>query len=193
MYLFSSLYDLIARCNWSCLLDRQMRNFYLPVRSSQAQLNIIPHILHQIQIGKQVQPVFLFHRLVVRLNKQKRGLVILLSDLYTDRVSSLESIMSTLKYFRYNGHEVIVFRLLDPQELAFDFQKPICFVDFETDQKIMVKTNNVKLSYQQRHDGFIRSFQLATKELKIDYNTIDILTPPDLALPAYLKKRKDVV
>ena len=117
----------------------------------------------------------------------------MLSDPYTDEASSLESIMSTLKFFRYNGHEVIVFRLLDSQELAFDFQKPICFVDFETDQRIMVKTNNVKLSYQKRHDGFIRYFQLATKELKIDYNTIDIPTPPDLALSAHFKKRKGVV
>ena len=117
----------------------------------------------------------------------------MLSDLYTDEASSVESIMSTRKYFRYNGHEVIVFRLLNPQELAFDFQKPTCFMDLETDQEIMVKTNNVRLSYRQRHNGFIRPFQLATKELKIDYNTIDISTPPDLALSTYLKKRKDVV
>ena len=114
----------------------------------------------------------------------------MLSDLYTDEASSVESIMSTRKYCLYKGHEVIVFRLLDPQALAFDFQKPTCFMDLETDQEIMVKTNNVRLSYRQRHNGFIRPFQLATKELKIDYNTINIPTPIDFPLSTPPANRK---
>ena len=79
------------------------------------------------------------HQVAQRLTK--RGLVILLSDLYAEEA---ESVTNALEHFRYDGHEVIVFHLLDRQELTFDFNQMARFVDAETDHEITADPNAIR-------------------------------------------------
>ena len=72
---------------------------------------------------------------------KKRGLIILISDLFDDP----ESILSGLQHFRYKGHEVVVFHILDPQELALDFSQRTCFRDMESDEIIIEEETRISL------------------------------------------------
>ncbi|MAE18372.1 DUF58 domain-containing protein [Candidatus Poribacteria bacterium] len=167
--------------------DGALRQF-MPARSSPVHLHTILQMLHQIEVQKQTQLAEPLHQIAQRLTK--RGLVILLSDLYAEET---ESVINALEHFRYNGHEVIVFHLLDRQELTFDFNQTARFVDAETDHEITADPNAIRQTYLQHHNDFIQTYQQAAAKSNIDYNTIDTATPLDFALSAYLAKRQGLV
>ena len=59
----------------------------------------------------------IFHDLAERL--KKRGIVIVLSDLFDD----VDAMMAGLKHLRHRRHEVIVMHVLDPAEVDFPFDR----------------------------------------------------------------------
>ena len=59
--------------------------------------------------------------------KDRRGIVVVLSDFYEEP----ETIVKTVEPLRYRGNEVILFHVLDPQEIAPKFREPVLLVDME--------------------------------------------------------------
>ena len=74
---------------------------------------------------------------------RKRGLVVLISDLFDEP----ENIMKGLKHFRHRRQEVIVFHILDRQELEFDFNSRTRFKDMETGEEITTEPWHVRSDY----------------------------------------------
>ncbi len=54
---------------------------------------------------------------------RRRGIVILISDLFDDE----EKLIRGIQHLRFVGHEVIVFHVLDPYEVTFPFQGTVEF------------------------------------------------------------------
>ena len=63
---------------------------------------------------------------------KRRGLVVIISDLLDDP----EKVIAGLKHFRHRNHEIVVFHVLDPFEIRFDFNRDYIFEDLETDEKL---------------------------------------------------------
>ena len=101
---------------------------YLPARSSPAHLHAILLTLERLKTDKLTRMGEPIHQIAERLTK--RGLVILISDLYEENP---DTVVNALEHLRYDGHEVIVFHILDHQELEFAFDRVARFVDAETD------------------------------------------------------------
>ncbi len=97
------------------LFDSELRKL-MPPRSAVSYLQTILRELDVAATGQdtRIQPVL--HAMADRL--KRRGLVILISDLYDDP----EEVLAGLRHFRYNQHEVLVFHLLDPQEINFEYE-----------------------------------------------------------------------
>ena len=91
--------------------------------------------LESIQTEKETRIGEPLHHIAERLTK--RGLVILISDLYDENP---DEVIEGLEHLRYDGHEVIVFHILSQQEVDFEFEKLIRFVDAENDQEIYYYT-----------------------------------------------------
>ena len=64
----------------------------------------------------------------------RRGIVIVISDFYEEP----ESIVHELESLRFRGSDVVLFHLLDPEEIRPELRSPAIFVDLESDQKIEV-------------------------------------------------------
>jgi len=116
---------------------------------------------------------------------KRRGLIILISDLLDDP----EEVLSGLRHFRHNRHEVLLFHLLDPQEINFDFNGDVVFEDLETKEKIKTHPWYIKKDYQQKIDEFINFYKSACRENKIDYQLLLTDSSLDQALMEYLIKR----
>ena len=117
-------------------------------------------------------------------------MVILVSDLYED---DPDTVVKALEHLRYNGHEVIVFHVLDNQELEFTFDRVARFVDAETDEEVIATPQAIRQSYLSHLHDFINHYKLELSRSDIDYNTIDTATPVDYALSAYLAKREGLI
>lgn len=164
------------------LFDSQLRSYLAP-RARASHLNTLLGRLSRITPGPETAIAPMLHQLAESI--VKRGLIVLISDLFDDP----NEVLLGLKHFRYKRHEVIVFHILDPQELSFDYSSRTRFRDMETGQTITTEPWHIRREYQQQMEQFIDTFRTRCRRHNIDYVQITTDRPLDLALSEYLVKR----
>ncbi len=115
----------------------------------------------------------------------KRGLVVVISDLLDDPTRVVQG----LRHFRQRGTDVIVFHLLDRQELRFAFDDVARFRDVESAHEVFADPAAVRGDYLRAVQGFIDTYRRELGGAGIDYHLLDTSKPLDLALMAYLNTR----
>ena len=123
------------------------------------------------------------HELAERI--KRRGLVVLCSDLMDQPAEVLRG----LQHFRHRHHEVVVFHILDPDEVDFPFTDTSTFVDMETEARLTTEPWEIARRYRERLAAWTDQYRRACRENLIDYVRLDTRTPFDQALLAYLEKR----
>jgi len=167
------------------LFDSEVRS-YIPPKSKTSHLNVILSQLDKIQPGPETDIAPILHRTAEVISK--RGLIILISDLFDDP----DEIMSGIKHFRHKGHEVILFHILDPLELTLDFSDRTLFRDMETGEELITEPIHIKKDYQQNMRYFCDYMQNQCRQNRVDYLRLVTDQPLDLALTEYLIKRKKI-
>src|SRR5947209_12684127 len=76
---------------------------------------------------------------------RRKGIVILISDLFDDE----GAILSGIQHLRFGGNEVIVLHTMDPYELEFPFQGNVEFDGLEAIPQITTRPREVRRSYQR--------------------------------------------
>jgi len=157
---------------------------YVPTRSVQSQLTEILKVLSTSEPVGQTVTGDILHTLAERISA--RGLVVLISDLIVDP----DELLFGLKHFRHNGHEVLVFHILDPMELDFEYSSDTRFVDMETGRTLTTQPWHIRDGYrdlqEKRHTTMVR----AMHDISVDYARFTTDVPFDRALSEYLAKRK---
>lgn len=165
--------------------DQKIRK-YLPPRSVKSYLPQILRELDEVKCSEITDVASTFHEMAERLHR--RGLIVIFSDLYDDP----EKVMSGLKHFRHNKHEVIVFHILDPMEINFDFKRNTLFKDLETRDELLTQPWHIKAEYQKKVKQFIENYKRQCRLNRIDYVLLDSSWDYDIALMEYLNKRKRI-
>jgi uncharacterized protein (DUF58 family) len=157
---------------------------YIPPRSKAGHMHVLlSEIANQTPSDKTDISTAL-HEMAERI--KRRGLVIVMSDLLDEP----ERIISGLKHFRYNKHEVIVFHILDPRERDFNFGGEAVFKDMETGEELTTMPFQIKKDYAHQVAKFSEEIASACRQSNIDFHPIDTATPFDKALYAFLSKRE---
>ena len=163
--------------------DEKIRK-YIPPRSKSGHLHVLLNEIAAQTPSEQTNISVALHEMAERI--KRRGLVIILSDLLDDA----SQIVSGLKHFRYNNHEVVVFHILDPRERDFAFPREANFKDMETGAEMTTSPYQIKADFARAAKGFAQKIQLACRQSNIDYFPIDTSMPFDKALYAFLAKRE---
>jgi len=117
---------------------------------------------------------------------QRRGIAIIISDFYEDP----ETIVHAIEPLRYHGNEVVLFHILDPQEIRPVMKGSAVLVDLETDQRIEVVPEYAKTTYRAKVDAHIEELRTRTQAAGMDYQLLTTNQPLDSALREYLTLRK---
>ena len=117
---------------------------------------------------------------------RRRGLVIIISDLWGD----MSEFLTGLKHFVFNGHEVIVFHILDPVEVNFPFDNIVKFVDLETRKEVLLDPKIFKHKYLNKANNYLNDIKVECNKMNVDYRLMTTETPVDEALFAFLAKRR---
>ncbi len=157
---------------------------YIPPRSVQSQLKEILKVLSVTEPSGNTVTGTILHTLAERLSV--RGLVIFISDLIIDP----DELIHGLKHFRHNGHEVLVFHILDPMELQFDFNDETNFIDMETNEKITTLPWHIRKEYLSMYNDHLSALVHSMHEISVDYARFTTDIPFDRAITEYLSKRK---
>tara|TARA_B100001167_G_scaffold60390_1_gene35427 strand:- start:138 stop:1028 length:891 start_codon:yes stop_codon:yes gene_type:complete len=167
------------------LFDDRIR-VNIPARSKRSHLNIILSQMQNIIAGPETTIAPVLHKTAEAI--KKRGLIILISDLFDDP----DKVLSGLQHFRYKGHEVIVFHVLDPQELTLDFTQRTRFRDMESGEEIVTDPWHIQSDYQKSMEQFCDYIKSNCRQKNIDYVQLSTDLPLDMALSEYLIKRKRI-
>lgn len=163
--------------------DEKIRR-YIPPRSRSGHLHVLLNEMAGQAPSEKTDISSALHEMAERI--KRRGLVIIMSDLLDDA----EKIISGLKHFRYNQHEVIIFHILDPRERDLAFSGDVVFKDMETGEELTTSPFQIKRDFAQQAKAFSEEISSACRQSNIDYHPIDTSMPFDKALYAFLAKRE---
>jgi uncharacterized protein (DUF58 family) len=162
--------------------DTQVRSV-LPARARQSHLKHILAALDQQAPGGETDIARPLHDMAEGL--KRRGLIILVSDLLDEP----EAVLSALQHFRFKGHEVIVFHVMDNAELTFPFDSMTEFTDLETGEKSLVSPDGMRPVYLEQLRALLSRYEKGCADIKADYRLFDTTKPLEIALSEYLYKR----
>jgi len=140
----------------------------IPPRRNPAHLTTIYDSLEDVKPQGETGLVEILHELAETV--RQRALVIILSDLFIET----ELLRGCFEHLRFRKHDVSVFHLLDPEELAFAFQRPTRFVDMEGGTSIFADPAEIADRYHQALDGYLQSLRRVVLETAVDYRRISI-------------------
>jgi len=117
---------------------------------------------------------------------RRRGIAIVISDFY----ERPETILNDIAPLRFRGNEVILFHILDPQEIQPTMKGSAVLVDLETDQRIEVVPEYVRTAYRAKIDAHVEQLRSLARGAGMDYQLLVTNQPLDSALREYLTLRQ---
>ena len=117
----------------------------------------------------------------------RRGLMVLVSDLLVERPGLLKG----LKLLRKYGHDVLVFHVMDDQELDFSFNGPVRFEGLELDQHLSCNPRALRAGYLEALESYLAEVRRGCARNGIDYMLVRTGDPLDATLASFLSHRKD--
>lgn len=114
-----------------------------------------------------------------------RCLIVLISDLFVDP----EQIRASLARIRHKRHDLIIFQILDRQELDFEFADAAPFEGLEGEPRLRVDPRAIRAGYLDALRSHLTAVERMARGFGFDYqliNTHDWLGPP---LAAFVARR----
>jgi uncharacterized protein (DUF58 family) len=165
------------------LFDEKIRSF-IPPKSTPSHLNTLLNVLDAPKPGNDTKIESVLHQMAERINK--RGLVIIISDLLDEP----KNILKGLKHFRHKKQEVILFHILDRNELEFEFDNRTKFVDMESGEEMITDPWHIKNDYKNLILDIQKYYRRNCRLNKIDYVPLYTDDSLDKGLSEYFNKRQ---
>jgi len=157
--------------------------FRMPAGARPGHLHALLLALERLEPGKRSDVGRPLHQLAEALTK--RSMVVLISDMLDDP----EPVIKGLKHLKFRGSDVVVFQLLDPNELTFPFRGASKFRDVETGDEVTADPAAIRTAYLRELAGLTLRYDRELRGAGIDYVQLDTSQPLDFALLAYLSAR----
>ncbi|MEM1082617.1 MAG: DUF58 domain-containing protein [Verrucomicrobiota bacterium] len=163
--------------------DKEVRGF-LRAKSRPSQVRQILEELHECELGADTDTATVLHEVAETI--PRRGLVIMISDLFDDP----DRIVEALHHFDYRQHELVIFHLMAEEELTFPFQRFQRFRDLEgVEEMLRIDPRAVRAEYLERIRRFIKRLDTACGKLRADYVAVNTKTPLRDTLLRYFGNR----
>jgi uncharacterized protein (DUF58 family) len=120
---------------------------------------------------------------------KRRGILLLISDFYDEP----DAVLDAIKPLKFLGNDLIVFHVLDPQEITFDYEDASAFEDLESREQIPVVPQSFRAQYRALIQEHITALQTKFSEQRIDYALLNTSEPLDRALFSYLSSREKMM
>jgi uncharacterized protein (DUF58 family) len=178
-YLASRQHDAVGLL----VFDEAVREFRAPSTRT-GHLEGILHAIDRAQPARRTDygnPVERF-----RAHSARRGLVALLSDFYCEPAALIRSV----RPLAFQGHDVVLFQVLDPQELRPVLRNASVLQDMETGEAVEVSEQFVHSVYPARMQQHIAALRDAAAAVGADHVLLDTSVSLAVPLRSYLTFRE---
>jgi len=156
----------------------------VPQRTRRSHLNSIVQALSTSAPREKTNLLPIFREAVETY--PRRGLMILVSDLLVKRAGLFKG----LKLLRQHGHDVIVFHVMDDEELDFPFTGPTRFEGLELPQNLSCNPRALREGYLDALAVYLDEVRRGCAQGEVDYVLVRTSEPLDAALAAFLSNRQ---
>ena len=147
-------------------------------------------VLHTLDRAKAERPGHLSEPLKKMAEHfKRRGILLLISDFYDEP----DDILEALKPLSFLGNDLIVFHVLDPREVDFEYDDASTFEDLESTEQMPVVPQSFREQYRTMIQEHINTLQTRFSEQRIDYALLNTHEPLDRALFSYLSSREKLM
>ena len=115
----------------------------------------------------------------------RRGVLILFSDM----LDNTEEFIKGINHLRFQGHNVIVFHILDKDELDFPFNGTAKFHGLEGEEELVTQTDRLRDRYLDELEKFISGIRNSCTKAGVDYILVNTSDPVEHVLSGYLLQR----
>jgi uncharacterized protein (DUF58 family) len=165
----------------SCVAKGVVRS--LPPTRNPAHLRTIFDILEQATPQGETQMASVLHELAETI--RQRALIVILSDLFVEP----ELLRGCFQHLHFRKHDVAVFHLLDPQELNFDFRRPMRFLDMEGGPSIFAEPNDIADRYHKALEIYRAALRRVVLESAVDFHQVALDEDYEQVLTRFLVGR----
>ncbi len=115
----------------------------------------------------------------------RRGMMILISDLFVER----DGLFRGLRLLRSRGHDVMVFHVLDDDEMDFPFSGPTRFEGLELAEQLRCNPRALREGYLNALGEYLEEVRRGCSQNKVDYALFRTSQPLDAVLASFLSNR----
>ncbi len=155
----------------------------IPPKRSSTHLSIVLDELTQAKAAGETGLVTALHEAAERV--RQRALVVVMSDLF---VAPTE-LKDALQHLRYRKHDVVVFHMLERQELEFEFDRPIRFNDLEGNGSILADPSIMAEQYREAISDYLASVKQVMQDTSTDYRRVSLQENYGDILASFLLQR----
>lgn len=165
------------------IFDEEIRDFR-PPSSRIGKLHGVMHSIDAAEVGSGTRYGRTFEKFREQISR--RGLVAVISDFYCDA----ESLLNGVRPLAWQGQDVILFHVLDDQELDPDFRSNVLLEDVETGEAVEVAPTFMADEYPKRIREHIKTIATAAAGTGADHVLVNTKDGLDVALRNYLLFRQ---
>ena len=161
------------------IFDEEVRDFR-PPSSRGGKMQGVLHCLDAASAATGTK----FDRPFEKFREQvsRRGLVAVISDFYCD----VDSLLAGVRPLAWQGQDVVLFHVLDEQELNPEFHNNVLLEDVETGAAVEVAPQFMRETYPRRMQAHIESMEKAAAGIGADHVLVNTSDALDKALRNYL-------
>ena len=155
----------------------------IPARGSAKHLGNIFTVLRELTPSGETNIVKILHDLAEKIHR--RALIFVFSDFFTD----VEKLLDCFQHMKHRKHDLAIFHMLSEQEVEFEFDRAVRFMDMESNFSIVTEPALIRKDYQREIKSYMKRIQEGCREYHVDYRKIFIETPYDKILTEFLLER----
>jgi len=155
----------------------------VPLRTKR---NHLDSIIQAFEVSEPANKTDLYQILRIATESYpRRGMMVLISDLLTER----EGLFRGLRLLRSRGHDVMVFHVMDDDELDFPFTGPTRFEGLELPRHVRCNPRALREGDLNALRTYLEEVRRGCARNNVDYALLRTSQPLDAALAAYLSHR----
>jgi uncharacterized protein (DUF58 family) len=158
---------------------------HLKPRAKANQLDEVLHALTRTPLHPHAESAKVLHEIAELM--PRRGLVVLISDLFYDAAE----LFAGLDHFRYQGHDILLFQLLDPLERWLPVEGSVRFHDLETGEEVVTEADAIRPAYQAAVGVWLQELEQGCRTRELERVELTTDQPLARALSDYLERRAE--
>jgi len=155
----------------------------VPPSNTRANLGNVFQCLEECTPTSKTKIGAVLHQLAA--NTRNRGMVMIFSDLF----DNCDHVVHGLREIVKRGHDVVVFHILDRDEVQFPFERMTLFDGMEDMPELLVDPRSLKDAYLEEINRFQDQIRKACLNQNVEYVQLLNHQPLDVVLSSYLAAR----